>query len=113
MFDLLGNPAKRYAIEFHPRLGILQTDIGKFGILPLDVEDDEKGGTNFKPKRDAFIARYGNEAAEVDGLPAEELIQRVQDAIDDESVVDDRDSWDNSLVLTESERLEIKNRLEA
>jgi hypothetical protein len=111
MFDLLGNPAKRHAVEFKPRLGLLAEDIGKFGILPLDVEEEEKGGAGFKEKRDAFIAQYGNEAAEVDGLPAEELIQRVQDAIDDESVIDDRDSWDNSLVLTESDREEIRVRL--
>ncbi|MGD1082998.1 MAG: hypothetical protein ABR881_32185 [Candidatus Sulfotelmatobacter sp.] len=113
MFALLGNPTK--AVEFRPRLGILQEDIGKFGIVPLQVEwlDDEgeatgKGGKKKQAKRDAFIAQYGNEAAEVDGLPAEELIQRVQDAIDDESVIDDRESWDNSLALTESDREDIE-----
>lgn len=112
MFGLLGNPAKRHAVEFRPRLGILPEDIGKFGILPLDVEELEKGGDNFKAKRDAFIEKYGNEAAEVDGLPAEELIQRVQGAIDDESYIDDRDSWDNSLLLTELDRDEIRARLD-
>ena len=112
MFDLLGNPAKRHAVEFRPRLGILPEDIGEFGILPLDVEELEKGGDNFKAKRDAFVEKYGNEAAEVDGLPAEELIKRVQDAIDDESCIDDRESWDNSLLLTESDRDVIRTRLD-
>lgn len=112
MFDLLGNPAKRHAVEFRSRLGINAEDIGKYGILPLDVEELEKGGDNFKAKRDAFIKTYGNEAAEVDGLPAEVLIQRVQDAIDDESCIDDRDSWDNSLLLTESDRDVIRIRLD-
>jgi hypothetical protein len=78
----------------------------------LDVEELEKGGDNFKAKRDAFVEKYGNEAAEVDGLPAEELIQRVQNAIDDESCIDDRTAWDNSLILTESDRAEIKARLD-
>jgi hypothetical protein len=112
MFDLLGNPAKRHAVEFRPRLGILPEDIGKFGILPLDVEELEKGGDSFKAKRDAFVEKYGNEAAEVDGLPAEELIKRLQDAIDDESCIDDRESWDNSLLLTESDRDLIRTRLD-
>jgi hypothetical protein len=112
MFDLLGNPTKRHAVDFRPRLGILPEDIGKFGILPLDVEELEKGGDNFKAKRDAFVEKYGNEAAEVDGLPAEELIQRLQDAIDDESCIDDRDAWDESLLLTESDRGEIRARLD-
>ena len=93
-------------------MGILPEDIGKFGILPLDVEELEKGGDNFKAKRDAFVEKYGNEAAEVDGLPAEELIQRLQDAIDDESCIDDRDAWDESLLLTESDRGEIRDRLD-
>jgi hypothetical protein len=112
MFDLLGNPAKRYSVEFRPRLGILAEDIGAFGILPLDVEELAKGGDNFKAKRDAFVEKYGNEAAEVDGLPAEELIKRVQDAIDDESCIDDRDAWDTSLLLTKSDRDKIRARLD-
>ena len=119
MFDLLGNPAHQHAVEFKPRLGILPEDIGKYGIVPLDVKwldkdgaETGKGGAKFKAKRDAFIKKYGNEAAEVDGLPAEELIQRVRDAIDDESCIDDRDAWDDSLVLTESDRAEIRTRLD-
>jgi hypothetical protein len=112
MFDLLGSPAKRHQVEFRPRLGILKDDIGKFGILPLDVEELEKGGDNFKAKRDTFVEKHGNEAAEVDGLPAEELIQRVQNAVDDESCIDDRDAWDNSLIVTESDRDVIRTRLD-
>jgi hypothetical protein len=112
MFDLLDNPAKRHAIDFRPRLGINPEDIGKkYGILPLDVEELEKGGDNFKAKRDEFIEKYGNEAAEVDGLPAEVLIQRVQEAID--GCIDDRDAWENSLVRTEADREEIWTRLTA
>ncbi len=113
MFDLLGNPAKHHFVEFAPRLGILPEDIGKYGILPLDVEEDEKGGSGFKAKRDAFVAQYGNAAAEVDGLPAEVLIERVELAVNDEAIIDDRDGWELSKEMTEADRAEIKARLAA
>lgn len=112
MFDLLGSPAKRHAVEFAPRLGIRAEDIGTFGILPLDVEELEKGGDNFKAKRDAFITKYGNKAAEVDGLPAEALIQRVQNAINNGAYISDKKSWDSSLSLTQADRDEIRTRLD-
>ena len=39
-------------------------------------------------------------------------MKRVQDAIDDESCIDDRESWDNSLALTEYDRHKIRTRLD-
>ena len=110
MFGLLEHSAKKYSIDFRPRLGLLPEDIGKFGILPLDVEALEKGGKNFKVKRDEFIAKYGNAAAEVDGLPTEVMIDRVQAAFD--TCVEDREAWDKVDELTAIDRQEIQARLD-
>jgi hypothetical protein len=111
MFNLLGRPGKKHLIDFRPRLGILKEDITnkEFGIYPLDVVEMEKGGANYAAKREAFVAEYGNAAAEVDGLPTEEMIRRVQEAF--ESCIDDRDGWDNAESETEGDRIIIRHRL--
>jgi len=111
MFNLLGRPGKRNMIDFRPRLGILPEDIGTFGIYPLNVLEMEKGGDNYLAKREAFVAKYGNEAAEVDGLPTEEMIRRVQRAIN--MCVDDHDAWGKADLDTEDDRMLIVDLLTA
>lgn len=86
MFEEVLGTRRREALEFI-RLGIGVEDLDNpnFEIYPMEVEDENgngKGGDKDRKARAAFIAKYGNAAAEVDGLPTEEMERRVREAFE-------------------------------
>jgi hypothetical protein len=75
------------------RLGVVGTDFGAFGLLPLPA----KAGDSRTRK---FLASRGSACAELDALPPNEIRRRVREAVEGHI---DGDTWNR---LCEIERLE-------
>lgn len=115
MFDFLGRPQRFASVDFPDRLGAGLDDLNnpEFADIfshPLTVDEiGGKGGEKWREKRAEFIERFDNRACEVDALPPDELISRVERAL--QSRIDDQAAWDAAGEIELVEKADIEKRL--
>jgi hypothetical protein len=104
-FDPSGEDMHRSLIE---RLGMLgaRPEVPK---IALTHEDTRHLPANFTKlddsRRDAFIAKYGDVAVELDALPVEELEQRIRTSIEERM---DMDAFEESLSIQREQKEDIR-----
>lgn len=99
-FGLWGDMDALPVIE---KVALLRADIDEY-----DLPSDFAKKTDTRAKE--FIRKHGDISVELDALPPEELIKRVEESVID--LIEDSDAWDEAIEEEKQERQEVRASLE-
>ena len=102
----LGGLFCRESAKFHwHRLGLTRQDFNDFDLLPLRVKRKKDGSYGDKRAK-PFVAKYGDQCAELDAVPPDQLRSRIETVIQEHI---DQDEWARLQRVEELERETLVN----